>query len=222
MVVVRMKEKTPPKFGRYRYDDQPQPHPAGTGELPRNRNAFTKLAAIQDPASGQGGTVPEARGSRVRQLSAVNVTTDILEWELSHGRISDAAYSTGRLAQGIYCKARGPGVSSTWRAGHRVDAWVAKELAIIYAIDTARTIARYTGAIVRELGQKDANILRLVLADGKNYAEIAALNGRSGERGTSYFAQRFRDALETLADRWAARGSDGGNIAAWRAGDEEA
>jgi hypothetical protein len=56
------------------------------------------------------------------------------------------------------------------------------------------------------LGQLDARILRYVLRDRKTFAQIAEMRGRNSERGKTYFADRFRDALETLAHALAARG----------------
>lgn len=189
-----------PKRAVARYDIAGVPAlPGGVGTPPRNRNARTRLCAIPD-------AMPDAKGRHNPVLGNVVTNTDIVEWELSHGRISDGAYSMGRLIEGIFNKARGPGGGGQWRQGDRVDAWVAHELAIIWAIDNARSIKRWTLAVERELGRIDAKILRQVLGEGKSFAEVAALNGRAGERGTNYYAQRWRDALETLADRWAARG----------------
>jgi hypothetical protein len=58
------------------------------------------------------------------------------------------------------------------------------------------------------LGRIDANIVQRVLGENKSFAEVATLQGKSGERGTRYIAARFRDALEALAGAKAAHGRE--------------
>lgn len=138
-------------------------------------------------------------------LATVNRRVDVLEDERSHGRISEAAYREGRVAQAVFERARGPG-SSNWSAETRVDAFTAKELSIIYALDSAARIQRLVDWLRGELGRIDANILQRVLGEQKSFGEVATLQGKSGDRGISYVAHRFRDALEALASARAARG----------------
>jgi hypothetical protein len=47
-----------------------------------------------------------------------------------------------------------------------------------------------------------------VLGDRRTYADVAADRGRAGDAGRRYYAARFRDALEALAEAWAAKGPD--------------
>lgn len=190
------KRKTAP--GRY---DLARAHePAnGRGLPPRSANAFTAVVAVPDPHQN-----PEGPGNE-RTLATVNRRVDILELEKSHGRISDAAYSVGRIVQAVFERAKGPG-GTNWQGGSRVDAWAAHELAIIHGIEDARRITGWIERITRALGMIDARILRRVLGDRMNYAEVAAATGKAGERGTAYIAQRFRDALEELAEALAAKG----------------
>jgi hypothetical protein len=182
---------------RYNLESALEP-PNGLGRPPRSPNAFTALIAVDDP-------IADADGQRGRILATVNRRVDILELERSHGRISARAYAVGRIVQAVFERSRGPGAGSQWREGDRVDAEVAKELAIIRAIDNARRVQVYVERIRKAVGRIDANVLQLVLGDRKSYADVAALRGRAGARGANYFASRFRDALEDLAEAWERR-----------------
>ena len=70
----------------------------------------------------------------------------------------------------------------------------------------ASVVVAYETWITRTLGPKDAEILRRVLRDGVRFRKLAEANGKGGREGASYFAERFRDAVETLAHALAARG----------------
>ena len=172
--------------------------PQGLGRPPRSFNAFTALIAVDDP-------IPDKDGRRGRVLATVNRRVDILELERSHGRLSARAYTVGRIVQAVFERARGPGAGSQWREGDRVDAVVAQELAIIRSIEGARRAQAYIARIRGAIGRIDANILQAVLGDRKSYADVSALRGRAGPRGAVYFASRFRDALEDLAETWEKR-----------------
>jgi hypothetical protein len=161
------------------------------------QQARTAIGAIDDP----WGT----RGERL--VATINRTVDILEDERSRHRISEAAYREGRMAQAVFERARGPG-SSNWQGGSRVDAHTAKELTIIYALDGARRIQDLVHDLRMQLGRIDANLVQRIVGEGKSYAEVAALQGKSGDRGVRYIAARFRDALESLAEARAARGRE--------------
>jgi hypothetical protein len=190
-----------PKRGRtsdrYNLNGASEP-PGGLGRPPRSRNAFTALVAVEDP-------IADANGRRGRVLATTNRRVDVLEHERSHGRISDRAYSVGRIAQAVFERARRSGCGGQWRQGDRVDAVVAHDLAIVHAIEDARKIRGYVEKIRQAVGRIDANILQLILGDNRTYADVAALRGRAGDAGASYFAKRFRDALEDLAETWERR-----------------
>src|SRR5262245_12942851 len=179
--------------GRYDLSGARSP-PNGLGRPPASLNARTAVGAVADPLEP---------GERL--CVTIDRRVDILEDERAHGRISEAAYQVGRVAQAVFERARGPG-HSNWQGNVRVDAYTAKELAIIHGIEAAERITRLVGWMRRELGRIDANILQRVLGEQKSYAEVAALRGKGGERGTRYVAARFRDALESLAKAKAARG----------------
>jgi hypothetical protein len=188
-------------------------------------------AAVADPTKSLEPLKPGKRGALAgpkRVLATVNRKVDILELELGHGRIGAGAYSEGRVIQALYER---PGLSggSTWNEGSRVDAVVAKELAVIRRVDNARAITAMVADIEKLVGMIDARILREILGENRSYAAVtqtldlrsAATRspdvnawvplGKGGKRAPSsretaarriaYVAQRFRDALETLADR---------------------
>lgn len=160
------------------------------------------LVAVADP-------LPNSRGpAGQRILANVNRRVDILEWERSHARISDAAYFAGRVAQAALERAnRGVG-SSTWSQGSRVDAERAKELGIIRALESARMVEAHLRHLQVTLGKVDAAIVRQVLGDNLKYGDVR-LPGRSNVVSgyETYIARRFRDALELLGEEEIARGS---------------
>jgi hypothetical protein len=168
--------------------------PTGLARPPASVNLRTAIAAVPDPWSPAGPAI----------LATVNRQVDVLEDERSHGRISEAAYREGRIAQAVFERARGPG-SCNWSFASRVDAFTAKELSIIYGIDSAARIQRLVDWLRQQLGRIDANILQRVLGEQKSFSEVATLQGKSGARGAWYVAHRFRDALEALASARAAR-----------------
>ena len=193
-IVERRRRGRPRSLGRY--DDLADARWLGqVADPPVSPNIRISLVAVPDPYDRAGPRIG----------ATVNRRTDILELERSRHLISEAGYQAGRIAQAVFERARGPGTSN-WQGGSRVDAWTAHELAIIYALEDAAKIRAYMGWITRVLGQIDARLVRRILGDRMSYSECAALQGKSGERGISYIAQRFRDALEALADGIAARG----------------
>lgn len=154
----------------------------------------TAVAAVPDPLEPN------------RRLKAtVNRRVDILEQERSHKRITEAAYLTGRVAQAIFERASGAR-SPSFNPGDRVDTILAREVSMIMAIEDARAIAAYEKWIISVLGQIDVRILRDVIRERRTFGQLAEMRGRGGRQGTTYYAERFRDALEQLAHALAARG----------------
>lgn len=136
-----------------------------------------------------------------------NRRVDLLEEEISHKRITVSQYEIGRQIQAVFERASGARLGSGgWSQGGSRDQTIAHELAIIYAIDDARIIRGLVERVTRTLGQIDARLLRRILAERMTFAEAAAFQGKSGDRGARYIAARFRDALESLDDAFAARG----------------
>ena len=193
--------RRPRKGALSRYDLAGAREPANGRALPPpSANAFTAVVAVPDPT-------PDPYGPRdERVIATVNRRVDILETERAAGRISDAAYRVGRIVQAVFERARGVGPRGLWNPGDRVNAAWQHEIAIVHAITDARRVRIYKERIRAALGMIDARLIERVLGDGLSYAECAALQGKAGERGISYVATRFRDALEALADAWAAKG----------------
>ena len=178
-------------------------------------NAANATVAVPDPQPDAYG------GPNQRVIATVNRRVDILEHERAHGRISNEAYLEGRIVQALF-ERTGLSGGSTWNDGSRVDAEVAKEIAIIRRVDTARAIEARVAALRNILGETDATIVRQVLGENRSYAQVTqtlavksaaggawlplgkggAVKPPIGEvraRRIAYIAQRFRDALETLA-----------------------
>jgi len=169
---------------------------------PASANAFTAVVAVPDPDQDSGGRRDE------RVIATVNRRVDILETERAAGRISDAAYGVGRIVQAVFERARGVRHSGSWKTNDRVDTSWRAEVALIRSIEEARKVQIYKDRIRVALGMIDARLVERILGDRLSYAQCAALQGKDGERGISYVATRFRDALEALADAWAAKGRD--------------
>lgn len=179
------------------------------GRPAATRNVQTVMVAVPDPAPDPN------KGPGQRVVANANRRVDILEWERSHGRIGDDAYREGRVAQTIFERAASTGGGSTWREGSRVDAEIAKELAILRRIATAELTEDYLKFLRDALGAVDASIVRQVLSENRRYADVELPRrklkapdeeelyrrraGKPPESHVSYIARRFRDALETLA-----------------------
>ena len=191
------------------------------GRPTTTKNIETSTVAVEDPRPDRDS------GPGQRVLATVNRRVDILEHERAHGRISNDAYREGRLVQALFERA-GLSGGSTWSDGARVDAEVAKELKIIRRLDDSRLIGKMVDEIEKTLGAIDARIVRQVLGDNRSYAQVAQpldLKSAAARAGAAdwqplgrggwqkpargdvrrarigYVAQRFRDALETLAAR---------------------
>ena len=186
-----------------RYDLAGAREPAnGRAFPPPSVNACTAVVAVPDPS-------PDPYGPRdERVIATVNRRVDILETERAAGRISDAAYGVGRTVQAVFERARGLRPSGGWTRRDRIDAAWRHEIAIVQAIQDARRVRIYKERIRSALGMIDARLVERLLGDRLSYGQCAALQGKSGERGIAYVATRFRDALEALADGWAAKGKE--------------
>jgi hypothetical protein len=193
----RERRRSPRKGALSRYDLAGAREPAnGRARPPHAAPVLTGRVAVPDPYGGRDE----------RLVATVNRRVDVLETERSAGRLSDAAYGVGRIVQAVFERARGIGPAPGWRERDRVDAAWVHEAAIVYALEDARKVQAHKERIRAALGMIDARLLEQVLGDRLTYAECAAARGRAGERGIAYYAARFRDALEALADAWAARG----------------
>ena len=180
-----------------RYDgrsDKTRLPPGGLGRVPTSKGADTVVAAVEDPW-GDG---------KERVFATVNRRVDVLEMERSHGRISEAAYRTGRTVQATFEKlGRLPGCNWEVAPGDR---FTAQRSMVEQAMDRAGTIQKMVAAIQVRIGMIDTRLLRRVLGDRLSFAECAALQGKGGEKGQNYISRRFRDALEDLAEAWTVKG----------------
>ena len=167
----------------------------GLARPPKSRNVNTVTASVVDPW-GDGVE---------RHQMTVNRAVDILELERSHGRISEAAYPTGRQLQAVFEKIGAVG-GTNWQGTSRVDVMMQQELRVMTSLDHARFVTATFERMRARLGMIDARLLRRILGERMGFPEAAALQGKAGERGTAYIAGRFRDALEDLAEAWSAKG----------------
>ncbi len=189
-----------PKFGHYNVSDAVMPPGDQLGEATDTRRRFTKIAAITDPLDPGGR----------RLLATINVRTDLLELELAHNRISQAAFLIGREIQDKLEQQTRTGAGNQWNSGDRVDQYQQHELHIVAGLELAREIQAYFSWIGRCLGRAsiDCRLLRDILGERLSYGACATMHGKLGDRGTRYIAQRFRDALEALATAAAAKGRE--------------
>lgn len=159
------------------------------------------------------GAVPDPYAPEGRIEVRVNRRVDVLEGLRSRGHISVSEYEVGRAVQAVLERASGAKLGSGgWNPGNKADQTIAHELAIIYAVEDSRVVAQWVDRIVRALGMLDARLLRRILGERRTFEEVAALQGKGGERGRRYIAERFRDALTALDEAFAARGLVTGEI----------
>ena len=170
------------------------------GEPTAVRRRHTRIAAIPDPYNPGGRRI----------LATINVRTDLLELELAHRRISQAAFLVGRDIQNMLERATHTGAGNQWNSGDRVDQYQRKEEQIIGQFEMARRIEAHAAWMRRCLGHDniDCKIIRNILGDQMSYGACAVLHAKKGDRGARYIAQRFRDALEALATAQAAKGRE--------------
>jgi hypothetical protein len=166
----------------------------GTSATRSRANVDTTVAVVPDPFSAKD-----------RIAVTVNRRVDLLEYEYSNRRLTEAAYRTGRIVQATFERATGRSQSS-WSLGDRVDAWSAKEMQMISSLQRAEAVQTMMARIVRSVGQIGARFLRAILSEGKTYEQLAEARGRTSERGRTAAAERFRTLLEDLAEDWAATG----------------
>lgn len=196
-----------------------KPRPvAGRHEAAAKRGAYvpaTGLGVPPDNVRTALAAVPDPYDPERNVLVRVNTSENILDYmrtrQAKHGRISEGAYRVGMVIKAVFERASGRPRSTGWMvdAGSRVDAYTAKELAIIHGIDNAARLNKMVRNLANEIGQRDARLLQRVLGEEKTFHEIASIEGKGGDRGARYIRQRFRDALEDLAEVRAARGRRG-------------
>lgn len=185
--------------GRYDLKDAQMPGGDQLGEPTGTRRRYTRVAAVPDPYD-----------QNTRLLATVNTRTDLLEMEYAHGRVGEAALAAGREIQKTLEHITRVGAGNQWRQGDRVDQYQRHEEVIVDKLEAARACEALFAWISRCLGRDslDVKILRNILGDNMSYGAVAVLHGKRGDRGVRYIAERFRDALETLASARGAKGRD--------------
>ncbi len=161
-------------------------HPSeGLGSMPPSANADTTVAAVTDPW-GDG---------RERVLVTVNRRVDVLETERSHDRISDAAYTTGRVLQAAF-ERQGRVGGSNWAGTSRRDPREVQSEVMVRTISNAMELNVLMHHVRGYVGERNLRILRRVLGDRLSFAECASFEGKAGPRGQAFITESFRVALE--------------------------
>ena len=178
--------------GKYRPPDAGALY--GLGEPP-SRNVRTKVGAVPDPRE---------RGRA--NLATVNRDVDVLETELAHQRIEEAAYQAGRALKRAY--ERLPAANgSNWRGRDRIDPLTAQEWFMERQTDAVAAVREIEERARRVIGQSGVAFLSRILRDGWTFRELSARAGSRGSRAdTARVADRFRWLLAELADGWSAKG----------------
>lgn len=152
-------------------------------------------AVVDDPN-------PTFRGER--QRVAVNKNTDALEREHKYGRISESAYRAGRV-YGLVLEKSGGAASGggQWMEGDRVDAVLAHEVAILLGIDRARVSVAMLTDTLKVVGMLGQRILYLVLIKRLTLENVCEeISGRTDKLARNFYAETFRQSLQSLADHW--------------------
>lgn len=152
------------------------------------------------------GAVPNPLDPRERIAVTINRCTDILESELKQRLISEGAYRLGRELQAAF--ETSVTSSSNWLDGGSSDPTTAQEMRQARMCDRAQRAVALEAEITRYVGEKGADILRRVLGEGWTYGQISIRRGHSAQsdRGRRAIAAEFRDALEYIVERRAAKG----------------
>lgn len=135
---------------------------------------------------------------------------DLLQFEFDHGRLSTAALAAGRAVEDVLAAQHRSAGATSW--AERVDTSPKGDALGVATADAARRAVAVMARVERIVGPVDAILIRRLLGEGYDFAGAAALNGRSGARAVSYVAQRFRDALEELAEASRSIGSTAPHI----------
>jgi hypothetical protein len=155
----------------------------------------TAIGAVPNPLDPTG---------KERIAVAINRRVDILEDELKQRLISEGAYRTGREIQ----KAFEVGIpsSSNWSDGGSGDPTTAQEMRQARMCDRAERAVALEADIRRLVGEKGAELIRKVLGEGWTYGQISIRDGKLGDRGRRQVAAEFRDVLEYVTEKRAAKG----------------
>ncbi len=131
--------------------------------------------------------------------ATVNTRTDILEWERSHARLSEAAYLVGRAIRRHF-EARSNQLSSRHPNPDRVssDASERQKSAICRGLDQALEIEAFKLGLRAMIGEMGERFLSRFLCDRFSFEGYASQIHVPGSSATAV-AARFRTMLEELA-----------------------
>lgn len=151
----------------------------------------TAVGAVQDP---------ERRDSRVQ----VTIAQDLLETELSRGRISEPAYGMGRTLQAVLEKGSGAKLGSASNIeGGRGSPIESQILRMAHGVVDARMIDATKAKVIKLIGTIGAKYVAGFLVGGWTYKSYLEDCGRRvTDTSKKDVAQRFRDLLEDLAAAW--------------------
>lgn len=190
-----------------RYDLRGAWRPDNLGAPPPSLNARTAVAAVRDPK-------PNEYGPKTERIQ-VTVRVDLLERELAHGWIDDAAYLAGRTLERALERGRHIKAQSAWGTAGRVDNGGEKD-AVGRALEIAQSVAETKQRVVDVVGEAGLRFLVRFLTDGWTFSDYADRTGKGGKHGTAAVADRFRWMLRELAEAWGAKGNERGRIRAER------
>lgn len=141
--------------------------------------------------------------------ATVNRHVDVLAAERARGDITDAQMFVGRLIQAVYERGSGARLGSGgWDISGSRDQTIAHELAIIYSVEDAERVRKFTVRLERAVGSVGCRFLRAILTEGWTFRTYAAARGKGSEKGTAQVAAHFRFLLEGLtAAQHTARGA---------------
>ncbi|BAU91176.1 hypothetical protein MPPM_2571 [Methylorubrum populi] len=183
-----------------------------------SRRPMPRLASDREIVVGRANVPDPFEPGSYREV-AINRRVDVLAQELAAKRIERAEFEVGRMVQAVFERGSGARLGSGgWNAGGSRDQTIAHELAIIYAIDDAERVRKFTARLEQAIGGVGVRFLRAILAEGQTFAAYAARTGRgSGDRAATDVAKRFRWLLESLTEeQHTATGAEGQHIRATR------
>lgn len=189
--------------------------PVGNAARKRARLARTAPLTARDTEIQIGtGSVRDPYDPNATISASVNRRVDVLAAERAAERITKAQFQVERMIQAVYERASGARLKSvSWATEGTSDKSTAHELAMIYGLNDANRILRFTARLERAVGSVGVRFLRAILTEGQTFHSYSAARGKGGERGAGQVAAHFRFLLEGLTEaQHTARGSAGARV----------